>query len=155
MKLSVSAYTAQASAHKNLCSYQHQRSYGATSQASTARAPSDLAAVLPALKVSRFTIYMCVSSVYVYIFRARLEASRREGKLRPTCRASSRLLARYFYAVRRASRLSPLPIVDEFSNIITQTYIAYRRERFGYTSTLRLYIQSADSLDLIRKEAKD
>lgn len=51
MKLSVSAYTAQASAHKNLCSYQQQRSYGATNQASTARTPSDLATVLPALKV--------------------------------------------------------------------------------------------------------
>lgn len=55
MKLSVSAYTAQASAHKNLCSYQHQRSYGATNQASTARTPSDLATVLPALKVRKFT----------------------------------------------------------------------------------------------------
>ncbi|KYM86382.1 hypothetical protein ALC53_04082 [Atta colombica] len=50
MKLSVSAYTAQASAHKNLCSYHQQRSYGATNQASTARTPSDLATVLPALK---------------------------------------------------------------------------------------------------------
>ncbi|KAG5330454.1 CNGA3 protein, partial [Acromyrmex heyeri] len=53
MKLSVSAYTAQASAHKNLCSYHQQRSYGATNQASTARIPSDLATVLPALKVDR------------------------------------------------------------------------------------------------------
>ncbi|XP_067215296.1 uncharacterized protein Cngl isoform X2 [Linepithema humile] len=53
MKLSVSAYTAQASAHKNLCSYQQQRSYGATNQASAARTPSDLATVLPALKVDR------------------------------------------------------------------------------------------------------
>ncbi|XP_070519238.1 uncharacterized protein [Cardiocondyla obscurior] len=53
MKLSVSAYTAQASAHKNLCSYQQQRSYGATNQASTARTPSDLATVLPPLKVDR------------------------------------------------------------------------------------------------------
>lgn len=51
MKLSVSAYTAQASAHKNLCSYQQQRSYGATNQASTARISSDLATVLPTLKV--------------------------------------------------------------------------------------------------------
>ncbi|XP_011057377.1 PREDICTED: uncharacterized protein LOC105147812 isoform X3 [Acromyrmex echinatior] len=53
MKLSVSAYTAQASAHKNLCSYHQQRSYGATNQASTARIPSDLATILPALKVDR------------------------------------------------------------------------------------------------------
>ncbi|TGZ54131.1 hypothetical protein DBV15_00253 [Temnothorax longispinosus] len=53
MKLSVSAYTAQASAHKNLCSY--QRSYGATNQASSARTPSDLATVLPGLKPSRNT----------------------------------------------------------------------------------------------------
>ncbi|XP_020299216.1 uncharacterized protein LOC109863364 isoform X2 [Pseudomyrmex gracilis] len=53
MKLSVSAYTAQASAHKNLCSYQQQRSYGATNQASTARTPPDLATVLPVLKVDR------------------------------------------------------------------------------------------------------
>ncbi|KAG7196609.1 hypothetical protein KM043_013097 [Ampulex compressa] len=51
MKLSVSAYRAQASAHKKiLSSYQHQLSYGATNQASSARTPSDPAAVLPALK---------------------------------------------------------------------------------------------------------
>jgi len=58
MKLSVSAYTAQASAHKNLCSYQQQRSYGATNQASTARTPSDLATVLPALKVRMSLIFI-------------------------------------------------------------------------------------------------
>ncbi|XP_023290572.1 uncharacterized protein LOC105699152 [Orussus abietinus] len=54
MKLSVSAYRAQASAHKKiLCSYQHQLSYGATNQAPSARTPSDPAAVLPGLKVDR------------------------------------------------------------------------------------------------------
>ncbi|XP_046472941.1 uncharacterized protein [Neodiprion pinetum] len=47
MKLSVSAYRAQASAHKKiLCSYQHQLSYGATSQAGGPRTPSDPAAGL-------------------------------------------------------------------------------------------------------------
>ncbi|XP_048505928.1 uncharacterized protein LOC105683085 isoform X2 [Athalia rosae] len=55
MKLSVSAYRAQASAHKKiLCSYQHQLSYGATSQASGGpRTPSDPAAGLPQFKVER------------------------------------------------------------------------------------------------------
>ncbi|XP_011296962.1 uncharacterized protein Cngl isoform X2 [Fopius arisanus] len=54
MKLSVSAYRAQASAHKKiLCNYQHQLSYGATTQASTARTTSDPAAVLSGLKVDR------------------------------------------------------------------------------------------------------
>ncbi|XP_028982557.1 potassium/sodium hyperpolarization-activated cyclic nucleotide-gated channel 1 isoform X2 [Diachasma alloeum] len=52
MKLSVSAYRAQASAHKKiLCNYQHQLSYGATTQA--ARTTSDPAAVLSGLKVDR------------------------------------------------------------------------------------------------------
>lgn len=52
MKLSVSAYRAQASAHKKiLCNYQHQLSYGATSQASSARTHSDPAAILSGLKV--------------------------------------------------------------------------------------------------------
>ncbi|CAL1683328.1 unnamed protein product [Lasius platythorax] len=73
MKLSVSAYTAQASAHKNLCSYQHQRSYGATNQASTARTPSDLATVLPALKVDR----------------AEKEEGQGEGGLAPSCSGAS------------------------------------------------------------------
>ncbi|XP_066592841.1 uncharacterized protein Cngl isoform X2 [Prorops nasuta] len=51
MKLSVSAYRAQASAHKKIRSnYQHQLSYGATNQAASARTPSDPAAVLPTLK---------------------------------------------------------------------------------------------------------
>ncbi|XP_029163099.1 uncharacterized protein LOC114934596 isoform X2 [Nylanderia fulva] len=72
MKLSVSAYTAQASAHKNLCSYQHQRSYGATNQASTARTPSDLATVLPALKVDR-----------------EKEEGQGEGGLAPSCSGAS------------------------------------------------------------------
>lgn len=63
MKLSVSAYTAQASAHKNLCSYQHQRSYGATNQASTARTPSDLATVLPALKVYQVVCVLRLSFI--------------------------------------------------------------------------------------------
>ncbi|XP_014232670.1 uncharacterized protein LOC106656289 isoform X5 [Trichogramma pretiosum] len=54
MKLSVSAYRAQASAHKKILSnYQPQLSYGATYQASSARSPSDPAAVLPGLKVDR------------------------------------------------------------------------------------------------------
>ncbi|XP_044583582.1 uncharacterized protein LOC123264374 isoform X1 [Cotesia glomerata] len=55
MKLSVSAYRAQASAHKKiLCNYQHQLSYGATThQSSTARTPSDPAALLSGLKVDR------------------------------------------------------------------------------------------------------
>ncbi|XP_071564139.1 uncharacterized protein [Temnothorax nylanderi] len=70
MKLSVSAYTAQASAHKNLCSYQQQRSnYGATNQASSARTPSDLATVLPGLKVDR----------------AEKEEGQGEGGLAPSC----------------------------------------------------------------------
>ncbi|XP_011692932.1 PREDICTED: uncharacterized protein LOC105452995 [Wasmannia auropunctata] len=70
MKLSVSAYTAQASAHKNLCSYQQQRSYGATNQA---RTPSDLATVLPALKVDR----------------AEKEEGQGEGGLVPSCSGAS------------------------------------------------------------------
>ncbi|XP_043267076.1 uncharacterized protein Cngl isoform X2 [Venturia canescens] len=54
MKLSVSAYRAQASAHKKiLCNYQHQLSYGATSQASSSRTHSDPAAILSGLKVDR------------------------------------------------------------------------------------------------------
>ncbi|XP_024939902.1 uncharacterized protein LOC107266738 isoform X2 [Cephus cinctus] len=54
MKLSVSAYRAQASAHKKiLCNYQHQLSYGATNQAPSARTTSDPAAVLSAFKVDR------------------------------------------------------------------------------------------------------
>ncbi|XP_033217972.1 uncharacterized protein LOC117173478 [Belonocnema kinseyi] len=53
MKLSVSAYRAQASAHKKILStYQHQLSYGAT-QAASARTHSDAAAVLPNIKVDR------------------------------------------------------------------------------------------------------
>lgn len=53
MKLSVSAYRAQASAHKKILSnYQQQLSYGATNQASSSRTPSDPAAVLSGLKVS-------------------------------------------------------------------------------------------------------
>ncbi|KAI4504150.1 hypothetical protein M0802_000621 [Mischocyttarus mexicanus] len=52
MKLSVSAYRAQASAHKKiLCNYQQQLSYGATNQASSSRTLSDPAAVLSGLKV--------------------------------------------------------------------------------------------------------
>lgn len=53
MKLSVSAYRAQASAHKKiLCSYQHQLSYGATSHGTGGRrTPSDPAAGLPQFKV--------------------------------------------------------------------------------------------------------
>ncbi|XP_058789212.1 uncharacterized protein LOC131663121 isoform X2 [Phymastichus coffea] len=52
MKLSVSAYRAQASAQRKILSnYQHQLSYGATNQASSARTPSDPAAVLPGLKL--------------------------------------------------------------------------------------------------------
>ncbi|XP_076181116.1 uncharacterized protein LOC143153603 isoform X2 [Ptiloglossa arizonensis] len=54
MKLSVSAYRAQASAHKKILSnYQHQLSYGATNQASSARTPSDPATFLTRLKVDR------------------------------------------------------------------------------------------------------
>ncbi|XP_057326421.1 uncharacterized protein LOC130668237 isoform X2 [Microplitis mediator] len=55
MKLSVSAYRAQASAHKKiLCNYQQQLSYGATThQSSTVRTPSDPAALLSGLKVDR------------------------------------------------------------------------------------------------------
>ncbi|XP_043669715.1 uncharacterized protein LOC122629901 isoform X2 [Vespula pensylvanica] len=54
MKLSVSAYRAQASAHKKILSnYQQQLSYGATNQASSSRTPSDPAAVLSGLKVDR------------------------------------------------------------------------------------------------------
>ncbi|KAL7300804.1 hypothetical protein TKK_0006777 [Trichogramma kaykai] len=56
MKLSVSAYRAQASAHKKILSnYQPQLSYGATYQASSARSPSDPAAVLPGLKFNQDT----------------------------------------------------------------------------------------------------
>lgn len=52
MKLSVSAYRAQASAHKKILSnYQHQLSYGATNQASSARTPSDPATFLTGFKV--------------------------------------------------------------------------------------------------------
>ncbi|OXU21494.1 hypothetical protein TSAR_009387 [Trichomalopsis sarcophagae] len=55
MKLSVSAYRAQASAHKKILSnYQHQLSYGATNQATSARTPSDPAAVLPGLKTIEY-----------------------------------------------------------------------------------------------------
>ncbi|XP_006610739.1 uncharacterized protein LOC102675942 [Apis dorsata] len=51
MKLSVSAYRAQASAHKKILSnYQHQLSYGATNQASSARTPSDPATFLTGFK---------------------------------------------------------------------------------------------------------
>ncbi|EZA54019.1 hypothetical protein X777_05868 [Ooceraea biroi] len=73
MKLSVSAYTAQASAHKNLCSYQQQRSYGATNQAFTARTPSDLATVLPAFKVrmSRLLLILRKSPINVLQERER------------------------------------------------------------------------------------
>ncbi|XP_043464162.1 uncharacterized protein LOC122499744 isoform X1 [Leptopilina heterotoma] len=54
MKLSVSAYRAQASAQRKILStYQHQLSYGATSHANSARTPSDPAAVLSNLKVDR------------------------------------------------------------------------------------------------------
>ncbi|XP_054004919.1 uncharacterized protein LOC128890458 isoform X2 [Hylaeus anthracinus] len=54
MKLSVSAFRAQASAHKKILSnYQHQLSYGATYQASSARTPSDPATFLTRLKVDR------------------------------------------------------------------------------------------------------
>lgn len=54
MKLSVSAYRAQASAHKKILSnYQHQLSYGATNQASSARTPSDPATFLTGFKVDR------------------------------------------------------------------------------------------------------
>ncbi|KOC62373.1 hypothetical protein WH47_03786 [Habropoda laboriosa] len=53
MKLSVSAYRAQASAHKKILSnYQHQLSYGATNQASSARTPSDPATFLTGFKVT-------------------------------------------------------------------------------------------------------
>ncbi|XP_076748849.1 uncharacterized protein LOC143422238 isoform X3 [Xylocopa sonorina] len=54
MKLSVSAYRAQASAHKKILSnYQHQLTYGATNQASSARTPSDPATFLTGFKVDR------------------------------------------------------------------------------------------------------
>ncbi|XP_076244393.1 uncharacterized protein LOC143185331 isoform X2 [Calliopsis andreniformis] len=54
MKISVSAYRAQASAHKKILSnYQHQLSYGATNQASSARTSSDPAAFLTGLNVDR------------------------------------------------------------------------------------------------------
>ncbi|XP_076670717.1 uncharacterized protein LOC143370019 isoform X2 [Andrena cerasifolii] len=54
MKLSVSAYRAQACAHlKILSNYQHQLSYGSTNQASSARTASDPAAFLTGLKVDR------------------------------------------------------------------------------------------------------
>ncbi|XP_072758822.1 uncharacterized protein [Anoplolepis gracilipes] len=85
MKLSVSAYTAQASAHKNLCSYQHQRSYGATNQASTARTPSDLATVLPALKIK---IVLCNFAVLV---DREKEEGQGEGGLAPSCSGASGL----------------------------------------------------------------
>ncbi|CAD6242912.1 GSCOCG00009590001-RA-CDS [Cotesia congregata] len=60
MKLSVSAYRAQASAHKKiLCNYQHQLSYGATThQSSTARTPSDPAALLSGLKLKIWMIQL-------------------------------------------------------------------------------------------------
>jgi hypothetical protein len=52
MKLSVSAYRAQANAHKKILNnYQHQLSYGATNQISSIRTPSDPAAAFPSLKV--------------------------------------------------------------------------------------------------------
>ncbi|XP_076221835.1 uncharacterized protein LOC116431829 isoform X2 [Nomia melanderi] len=54
MKLSVSAYRAQASAHKKiLYNYQHQLSYGATTQASSARIPPDPVTFLTGFKVDR------------------------------------------------------------------------------------------------------
>lgn len=61
MKLSVSAYRAQASAHKKiLYNYQHQLSYGATTQASSARIPPDPVTFLTGFKVStKFYLQFC------------------------------------------------------------------------------------------------
>lgn len=69
MKLSVSAYRAQASAHKKiLCNYQHQLSYGATSQVTGGhRTPSDPAAGLPQFKVRFWWIVFLCYELYTAI----------------------------------------------------------------------------------------
>lgn len=71
MKLSVSAYRAQASAHKKILSnYQQQLSYGATNQASSSRTPSDPAAVLSGLKVSvssHFFFFLLLNSLFLFL----------------------------------------------------------------------------------------
>lgn len=68
MKLSVSAYRAQASAHKKILSnYQHQLSYGATNQASSTRTPSDPATFLTGFKVRESFVISTVPRISNYV----------------------------------------------------------------------------------------
>ncbi|XP_031781673.1 uncharacterized protein LOC100118446 isoform X3 [Nasonia vitripennis] len=104
MKLSVSAYRAQASAHKKILSnYQHQLSYGATNQATSARTPSDPAAVLPGLKVSEasFSLSCVFSQLFPKVDRAENVEAQGGGLAPPS--------SGYHCSAASGSRMGPGP----------------------------------------------